>query len=49
MFGIGRFDNVFGIGRFDYVFGGGLDLDPSKAPELVSAAAELARRLGAEA
>ena len=40
---------MFGIGRFDYVFGGGLDLDPSKAPELVSAAAELARRLGAEA
>ena len=40
---------MFGIGRFDYVFGGGLDLDPGKAPELVSAAAELARRLGAEA
>lgn len=40
---------MFGIGRFDYVFGGGLDLDPSKAPELVSAASELARRLGAEA
>ncbi len=36
---------MFGIPRFDYVFAGGVDLDPAKTPELVEAAADLARRL----
>lgn len=34
-----------GIPRFDYVFAGGLDLDPAKAPELLEASCQLARRL----
>lgn len=37
-----------GIPRFDYVFAGGLDLDPEKAPALLEAACEKARRLGRE-
>lgn len=36
---------MFGIGRFDYVFAGGLDVDPAKAPELLAAACDLAKRL----
>ena len=36
---------MFGIPRFDYVFAGGLDLDPAKAPELLEASCQLARRL----
>ena len=39
---------MFGIPQFDYVFAGGVDLDPAKAPELVAAAAETARRLAEE-
>ena len=39
---------MFGIPRFDYVFAGGLDLDPSRAPELTTAAEALARRLAEE-
>ena len=39
---------MFGIGRFDYVFAGGLDLDPSRAPELLESACALARTLGEE-
>ena len=39
---------MFGIPRFDYVFAGGLDLDPEKAPALLEAACEKARRLGRE-
>ena len=34
-----------GIPRFEYVFAGGLDLDPAKAPELLEASCQLARRL----
>ncbi len=37
---------MFGVPRFDYVFAGGLDVDPSKAPELMDAACEQARALG---
>jgi len=35
----------FGIDRFDYVFAGGLDLEPEKTPELISAACDVARSL----
>ena len=38
---------MFGIPKFDYVFAGGLDLDPAKTTELVTAAADLAAKLGA--
>ena len=38
---------MFGIPKFDYVFAGGLDLDPAKTTELVTAAAALAAKLGA--
>lgn len=37
---------MFGIPRFDYVFAGGLDVDPSKASEIMREACEKARRLG---
>ncbi len=36
---------MFGIPRFDYVFAGGLDVDPARAPEILEAAGERARRL----
>lgn len=36
---------MFGVGQFDYVFAGGLDVDPAKAPELLEAACDLARKL----
>ncbi len=39
---------MFGIPRFDYVFAGGLDVDPSKASEIMREACEKARRLGHE-
>jgi FMN-dependent NADH-azoreductase len=39
---------MFGIPRFDYVFAGGLDVDPSKAPEILTEAREKARRFGRE-
>ena len=39
---------MFGIPRFDYVFAGGLDVDPSKAREILSEAKEKARQLGRE-
>jgi FMN-dependent NADH-azoreductase len=39
---------MYGIPRFDYVFAGGLDLDPSRTPEIVEAACGLARRLAEE-
>lgn len=39
---------MFGIGGFGYVFAGGLDLDPARAPELLAAAEEAARRLAAQ-
>lgn len=39
---------LFGIGQFDYVFAGGLDAVPERAPELVSAACELAEKLARE-
>lgn len=39
---------MFGIGGFGYVFAGGLDLDPTRAPELLAAAEEAARRLAAQ-
>lgn len=39
---------MFGIPEFDYVFAGGLDVDPSKASELLEAACRQARRLGRE-
>ena len=37
---------MFGVPRFDYVFAGGLDVDPSKVPEIMAAACEQARALG---
>lgn len=36
---------MFGAGQFDYVFAGGLDVDPAKAPELLAAACDLAKKL----
>lgn len=39
---------MFGIPRFDYVFAGGLDVDPSKVPEILAGAEEKARRFGRE-
>jgi len=39
---------MFGIPRFDYVFAGGLDVDPSKAPEILAEAREKARQFGRE-
>lgn len=39
---------MFGIPRFDYVFAGGLDLEPSKAPEILAEAQKKALRLGRE-
>ena len=39
---------MFGIPRFDYVFAEGLDVDPSKASEIMREACEKARRLGHE-
>ena len=37
---------LFGIRKFDYVFAGGMDIDPAKTPELLSAACNLAKNLG---
>ena len=37
---------MFGIPQFDYVFAGGLDIDPSKAPEILAEAQEQAKALG---
>ena len=39
---------MFGIPRFDYVFAGGLDVDPSKAAEILAEAREKARQFGRE-
>lgn len=39
---------MFGIPRFEYVFAGGLDIDPSKASEIMEGACALARRLARE-
>lgn len=39
---------MFGIPRFDYVFAGGLDVYPERAPEIMEAACQQARRLGRE-
>ena len=39
---------LFGIPRFDYVFAGGLDIDPTKTPELLEAACDVAGRLAKE-
>ena len=36
---------LFGIRKFDYVFAGGMDIDPAKTPELLSAACNLAKNL----
>ena len=36
---------LFGIKKFDYVFAGGVDVDPAKTPELLSAACDLAKNL----
>jgi len=36
---------LFGIRKFDYVFAGGMDIDPAKTPELLSAACALAKKL----
>lgn len=37
-----------GIPRFEYVFAGGLDIDPSTAPELLEGACQVARALAEE-
>ena len=39
---------MFGIPRFDYIFAGGLDIDPTKVPELMKEACEKAHILGRE-
>lgn len=39
---------MYGILKFDYVFAGGLDLDPARAPEIMAASCDLARKLAKE-
>ncbi len=43
-----QLSEMFGIPRFDYVFAGGLDVDPSKVPEILTEAKEKARQFGRE-